>query len=175
LICDPYLAGWVTDQTSTLTNPLDFYCKLLVWTGDYDTYADAYAAGARGAPGVYAGETPVFVNGTAAAEVPPPDLTDMPALIMVRGLMGDANLDGRVDIDDLTVVLARYNQTGMTWGQGDFNGDGQVDINDLTIVLAHYNQTTGAAGIVAVPEPSAIGLLLASAACLLGFARRRRT
>ena len=31
----------------------------------------------------------------------------------------------------------------MTWSTGDFNQDGQVDINDLTIVLAHYNQTAG--------------------------------
>ena len=28
---------------------------------------------------------------------------------------------------------------------GDANGDGKVDINDLTIVLAHYNQSGGSA------------------------------
>ena len=56
---------------------------------------------------------------------------------------GDANLDGKVDINDLTIVLAHYNQTGMTWAEGEFTGDGTVDINDLTIVLAHYNQTVG--------------------------------
>ena len=58
-------------------------------------------------------------------------------------LPGDANLDGKVDINDLTVVLAHYNQTGMTWSQGDFTGDGKVDINDLTIVLANYNTSDG--------------------------------
>ena len=52
---------------------------------------------------------------------------------------GDANVDGKVDINDLTIVLANYNQTGMTWAQGEFTGDGTVDINDLTIVLANYN------------------------------------
>ena len=55
-------------------------------------------------------------------------------------LPGDANLDGKVDINDLTVVLSHYNQTGMTWTEGEFTGDGTVDINDLTIVLAHYNE-----------------------------------
>ena len=59
-------------------------------------------------------------------------------------LPGDANLDGTVDINDLTIVLAHYNQTGMGWTQGEFTGDGTVDINDLTIVLAHYNQSVGA-------------------------------
>ena len=58
--------------------------------------------------------------------------------------LGDANLDGRVDINDLTIVLSHYNQTGMTWTEGEFTGDGTVDINDLTIVLANYNKTYGA-------------------------------
>ena len=58
-------------------------------------------------------------------------------------LPGDANLDGTVDINDLTTVLANYNQTGMTWADGDFIGNGTVDINDLAIVLANYNATLG--------------------------------
>ena len=68
-------------------------------------------------------------------------------------LPGDANSDGRVDINDLTVVLAHYDQTGMTWSQGEFTGDGTVDINDLTIVLAHYGQTY-AAGARRPPCPN---------------------
>jgi hypothetical protein len=75
---------------------------------------------------------------------------------------GDANGDGRVDINDLTIVLANYNLTG-TWSQGEFTGSGTVDINDLTIVLANYNQTFGAAagGMASVPEPSALALVAA--------------
>ena len=60
---------------------------------------------------------------------------------LLTALPGDANLDGRVDINDLTIVLAHYGQTGTTWAKGEFTGDGTVDINDLTIVLAHYGQT----------------------------------
>ncbi len=76
-------------------------------------------------------------------------------------LPGDANGDGKVDINDLTIVLARYGQTGMTWTQGDFNNDGKVDINDLTIVLARYGQSLAASdsGIAAVPEPGAVAIL----------------
>ena len=54
-------------------------------------------------------------------------------------------------------------------GPGDFTGSGTVDINDLTIVLAHYNQSVGssATGVAAVPEPSTIAII--SAAALLGL------
>jgi probable HAF family extracellular repeat protein len=88
---------------------------------------------------------------------------------------GDANGDGRVDINDLTIVLANYGQTGMAWSQGCMDGDptGAVDINDLTIVLANYGTTYGT-GLAAVPEPSTIALLLAPAACLIALTRRKR-
>ena len=35
---------------------------------------------------------------------------------------GDANGDGRVDINDLTIVLSNFGQTGMAWSQGNFDG-----------------------------------------------------
>jgi hypothetical protein len=89
---------------------------------------------------------------------------------------GDANEDGRVDINDLTIVLAHYNQTGMVWTQGEFTGDGTVDINDLTIVLANYGWTGTYAGVMkAVPEPASLVLLGAGALALLAFVKRRRT
>jgi hypothetical protein len=78
-----------------------------------------------------------------------------------------------VDINDLTIVLTNLGKTGMTWSQGDFTGDGTVSTDDITIVLAHYGETSGA-GLAAVPEPSTVVLLLASAVCLSGFAWRRR-
>ena len=59
-------------------------------------------------------------------------------------------------------MLAHYGQTGMTWATGEFTGDGTVDINDLTIVLAHYNQSIGASAggyLSAVPEPSSLVLV----------------
>ena len=95
--------------------------------------------------------------------------------LLRTALPGDANLDGKVDINDLTIVLSNFGQSGMTWGTGDFNGDGKVDINDLTVLLSNFGQSTGVAGIDAVPEPSATMLLLASAACFLAYAWRRRT
>ena len=31
----------------------------------------------------------------------------------------------------------------MSWATGDFNGDGKVDVNDLTVVLSHFSQMLG--------------------------------
>ena len=95
------------------------------------------------------------------------------AFIATSAVPGDANLDGNVDINDLTIVLTNYNQAGAAWSQGDFNGDGNVDINDLTIVLANYGSTAGS-GIKAVPEPSCLVLLASVLAGLLAYAWRKR-
>ena len=81
-----------------------------------------------------------------------------------------------MDINDLTIVLSNFGQTGMTWSQGEFTGDGTVDINDLTIVLANYGQTIGASagGPSAVPEPGTLALLAAGVIGLLVCAGGRR-
>jgi len=95
-------------------------------------------------------------------------VTIMPALY------GDANLDGTVNVSDLSKVLTNYDQTGMDWGQGDFSYDGTVDISDLSKVLTSYDQSLAASRptLAAVPEPS--GLVL-SVALIAGIACRRWT
>ena len=72
--------------------------------------------------------------------------------LLTPALPGDANLDGMVDINDLTIVLSHYGQTGQAWANGNFTGDGTVNINDLTIVLAHYGDTVASS---AAGNPSA--------------------
>ena len=58
----------------------------------------------------------------------------------------------------------------MTWFQGEFNGDGKVDINDLTIVLSNYGHTVGLPLATAtVPEPGAANALAASVVGLSVF------
>ena len=96
------------------------------------------------------------------------------ALLLTPVIPGDANLDGKVDVNDLTIVLSNFGQTtaNVTWSTGDFNGDGQVDVNDLTILLSNFGQSIGASstGIKAVPEPSTFALLGIGAIALLAFA-----
>ena len=65
----------------------------------------------------------------------------------------------------------------MTWVTGDFNGDGRVDVNDLTIVLSIFGQSlsgSSAMGMAAVPEPASLILLGVGAISLLGLVRRWR-
>ena len=145
--------------------------NLYAWTGDYSSYAAAAGAGAEvGVTGAFqVGETAYWIM-----PIPQTTFSNMPSLVLTTP--GDANYDGRVDINDLTIVLAHYNQSRLGWAQGEFTGSGTVDINDLTIVLAHYNQSIGSstAALAAVPEPSAIAITAAALLGLLTCCRPKR-
>ncbi|MEM1446276.1 MAG: dockerin type I domain-containing protein [Planctomycetota bacterium] len=98
------------------------------------------------------------------------------ALIAQRALLGDANLDRRVDQTDLNVVLSNWGASTfdrlVDWSVGDFNGDGQVEQTDLNAVLRHWGLASAPvldAAASALPEPAIGGLLLA----FLGMIRCR--
>jgi probable HAF family extracellular repeat protein len=102
---------------------------------------------------------------------------DTNGFLLTPALPGDAVGDGTVDINDLTIVLAHYGQTGQTWSDGEFTGDGTVDINDLTIALAHYGESDASSATgnaLAVPEPAGLVLLACCGLALLAAALRRR-
>lgn len=55
---------------------------------------------------------------------------------------GDANFDNAVDIADLSLLIAHYNQTqgvGNYLEAVDFTGDGTNDIADLLLLIGNYN------------------------------------
>ena len=58
--------------------------------------------------------------------------------------LGDANCDGVVDIDDLSLVLVHWLQSTTVGDNGDVVGsmDGFVDIDDLALVLVNWLQST---------------------------------
>ena len=87
----------------------------------------------------------------------------------VAPLPGNVNLDGRVDVNDLTIVLTNFGKSGMAWNEGDLNGDGTVDVNDLTIVLSSFGQTAASSSPTAVPEPCALALLVAGIGGAVAF------
>jgi hypothetical protein len=63
---------------------------------------------------------------------------------------------------------------------GNFNNDDKVDMNDLSVALTNYDKTyaaaagASAAGITAIPEPSALALVAAGIVGLLAYVGRRR-
>ena len=55
-------------------------------------------------------------------------------------LLGDANLDSKVNGTDFNILAANFNTGGDSWDQGDFNYDGKVNGNDFVLLAANFNQ-----------------------------------
>jgi hypothetical protein len=121
---------------------------------------------------------------------------DSTSVLIAYTRTGDANLDGLVNNDDVTIVGANY-APGFAkprWDLGDFDYNGFVDNNDVTLLGVFYNPSatplnppvatgdsrwradSGASSIgvaQAVPEP-ATAILAISALIVAGIGRRRR-
>jgi hypothetical protein len=94
---------------------------------------------------------------------------------------GDANLDGKINIDDYGQIDSNVTKSGSVfgWNVGDFNYDGKINIDDYGIIDSNIGMqgaplgsSAGSAALTAVPEPaSGLGICLAAVATL---SRRRR-
>jgi hypothetical protein len=146
--------------------------NLYAWTGGYSNFFDAAAAGEHVAmSGAFqVGQTAYWIM-----PIPQSTFSNMPSMVLATTLPGDANLDGTVNINDLSKVLTNYDKTGTIWTDGDFDGNNSVDISDLSKVLTNYDKSAAAgAGIKAVPEPSTLVLFAAGLVSLMVCARRKR-
>ena len=74
-------------------------------------------------------------------------------LYLLRTSPGDADLDGDVSDNDLSLLLANWGNEGATWIQGEFTGTSPINDDDLSLLLANWTGST------AVPEPATLGLL----------------
>jgi hypothetical protein len=105
---------------------------------------------------------------------------DGTSVLMTYTKTGDANLDGRVNDDDVTIVGATYapGVAGAHWYTGDFDYNGFVDDDDVTLLGVFYDPAAPAVpapgAIAAVPEPGAIALLACGCVASLAIAIRRR-
>jgi hypothetical protein len=95
---------------------------------------------------------------------------------------GDANLDGKINVDDYGRIDFNVNLGTSGWYNGDFNYDGKINVDDYGIIdfnvgiqsspfFTAGGAAGGADGVSPVPEPAALGLLGAGA---LGWISRRR-
>jgi len=55
-------------------------------------------------------------------------------------LVGDANLDGNVNLSDYNTVIAHFNAAA-TWTGGSFDYSGSVGLADFNDVVGNFNQT----------------------------------
>ena len=113
----------------------------------------------------------------AASAAPPPPLP------------GDADRDGKVDLNDLLILAHHYGASNATFDVGDFNGDGVVNFADLMILGRNFGTTSGSpavspiapafvspavdASIGQVPEPAIAGPAAVGAISLLPRRRAR--
>ncbi len=106
------------------------------------------------------------------------DANDLGYLVqdMIGTYLGDANLDSEFNTGDLVQVLeaGEYEtQQEAGWSEGDWNGDGVFDTGDLVKALEGGGYEMGPREPIAVPEPSAVALLISGA--LIAFCRRRES
>ncbi|HEV7454537.1 MAG TPA: polysaccharide deacetylase family protein [Candidatus Saccharimonadales bacterium] len=55
-------------------------------------------------------------------------------------LAGDLNNDGKVNLNDLSILSNNWNSVTATAAQGDLNGDGKVNLNDLSILSNNWSK-----------------------------------
>ena len=110
-------------------------------------------------------------------------------------LLGDANLDGKVNGTDFSLMAANFNQAVTNgWDLGDFNYDGAINGNDFVLLANNFNQFASQSAVSAadlaaidsfaaanginltsVPEPTSTGVVLVGALSILLRRYRRVT
>ncbi|HVT89672.1 MAG TPA: trypsin-like serine protease [Tepidisphaeraceae bacterium] len=70
--------------------------------------------------------------------------------------LGDANLDGKVDLSDMILFAPHWLTSGNVWTGGDFNYDGTVNAKDLTLLARNWQTGVSSA---ALDEPFDLSLL----------------
>jgi endonuclease I len=186
-----------TPQTFSLANLASATAAGLAFTGDTVTGPAVFSTNLSPFPNEAQNTTIPFsasLNTTAlgtysttytlqfADEQDLPGATPLASLTLILtgsvALLGDTNLDGAVDLNDLTTVLNNLGALNSSWAAGNFDGAPTIDLTDLNDVLNNLgisaNQTAAPSSgeTVAAPEPASLAVLIAAIPSLL--ARRRR-
>ena len=74
-------------------------------------------------------------------------------------LLGDANLDGKVNGTDFNLMATNFNQAVTDgWDKGDFNYDGKVNGSDFVLLADNFNQFASQSA-VSSGRPGRVGCL----------------
>jgi fibronectin-binding autotransporter adhesin len=127
----------IIDYTSLATDPI---ASIESWIKN--GYADGSWTGTGITSSTAATNSSSYGIGYADAADPgnPAGLSSGQIEIMYT-LLGDANLDGKVNGADFAIMATNFNQGGKTWDQGDFNYDGNVNGADFTLLAKNFNQS----------------------------------
>ena len=113
-------------------------------------------------------------------------------------LLGDANLDHKVNGTDFNLMAANFNDLVTNgWDKGDFNYDNKVNGSDFVLLAENFNQFVGAGAVASasnnadmaaleafaaanginlnVPEPATAGLMVMAGLGILGRRKRSRS
>jgi len=157
---------------------------------------NGYANGAWTGPGIIssdlqAGGLGAGVYGIGYADsADPGNPAALPAgtVEIMYTLLGDANLDGKVNGEDFTLLAANFNDSVTNgWDEGDFNYDGKVNGEDFVLLANNFNQFASQSAISAadlaalddfavangisvtsVPEPMSTGIAVMAAIGMIG-------
>ncbi len=155
-----------------------------LWTGAGITSSTAAASGHGNTAIGFASNADSGMGLTSFGGV----AVDPSSLLLRYTVLGDANLDGKVDIADFLLLRHNFGLTSnASWDQGDFDYDGKIDITDFMILRAHFGASLAAtpaaaaqwmavpaiAEFQAVPEPEPIELMIV-AGLTLGAGRMAR-
>ena len=105
---------------------------------------------------------------------------DANSLLLSPELLGDANIDGHVDLTDLSAILNHFGAATPNWTDGNFDNQPTIDLTDLSDVLNNFGQSNPNASASTfsfpsafsnVPEPASLALLAGAVPFLI---RKRR-
>ncbi|MGA2496478.1 MAG: dockerin type I domain-containing protein [Tepidisphaeraceae bacterium] len=91
------------------------------------------------------------------------DGSNFKQILTKRALLGDTNLDGKVDEQDYLNIIANMGSTNAQWFLGDLNDDGLVTPDDLAEVTANLGAgtslTAGPSLLAASPANAALSAM----------------
>jgi autotransporter-associated beta strand protein len=151
------------------------------WSGNgIVTSQSAATTGSLTSIGIATAAEAKAIDATATAVWAGQTVTGSDTLVMYT-YGGDANLDGKLNVDDYGRIDSNIGLTTAGWYNGDFNYDGKVNVDDYAMLDSNIGiqgapfPSAGGAQVntfSAVPEPSA--MMLGCAALAAGAVRRRR-